>query len=211
MIQQVYQYIYEEEDQRVDRKVRKIEGLFEMNPLEFNELLVDTRLERKRREKEHKHLYRSYQQIYEEEMAKAKAIRERMQFIIEKYNIDLREGPSMQNQDRYRVLCNQDEQVFYGYKNRQFFEQEKIEEKKVKKAANLIKKIIDRVTMKEELNLLAKLIHRNFGPNSIQSLISSMSFIPVDWRRDLAIYSEEEIPEPINDGSASSLEPLDKL
>ena len=65
--------------------------------------------------------------------------------------------------------------------------------------------------MKEELNLLAKLIHRNFGPNSIQSLISSMSFIPVDWSRDLAIYSEEEIPEPTNDASISSLEPLDKL
>ena len=64
--------------------------------------------------------------------------------------------------------------------------------------------------MKEELNLLARLIHNNFGPTSIQSLIGSMSFIPVNWSHDLAIYSEELIPETIADGSTSSLEPMDK-
>ena len=60
--------------------------------------------------------------------------------------------------------------------------------------------------MKEELNLLAKLIHLNLEPNDIQSLISAMSFLPVAWNSDLAIYSEEEIPEKDEYGSQSSLE-----
>ena len=84
-------------------------------------------------------------------MAKAKKVRDRMQAIVEKYNINLNETLVMKNKDRYRMQSNQDDQVFYGYKSRQFFEKEKIEDKKVKKAAILIKKIIDRVTMKEEL------------------------------------------------------------
>ena len=141
-------------------------------------------------------------------MAKANYIKERMKYIIEKYNINLSEGPVMQNPDRYRMFCNQKDNVYYGYKSRQFFDSEKIEEKKGQKAAKVIKKIIDQVTMKEELNLLAKLIHRNFGPNSINNLISSMSFIPVKWQGDPAIYCEEEVPDLT--GSSSSLEPLDK-
>ena len=106
------------------------------------------------------------------------------------------------------MFCNQKDNVYYGYKSRQFFDSEKIEEKKGQKTAKVIKKIIDQVTMKEELNLLAKLIHHNFGPNSINNLMSSMSFIPVNWHGDPAIYCEEEVPDPT--GSSSSLEPLDK-
>ena len=60
MIQQVYQYIYEVEEKRVDRRVRKIEGLFEMNPLDFNELMVDTRLDRMQKDKQYAHLNKSY-------------------------------------------------------------------------------------------------------------------------------------------------------
>ena len=48
-----------------------------------------------------------------------------------------------------------------------FFQTEKLEDKKERKVAEKIKKVIDRVTMKEELNLLAKLIHKNFEPNII--------------------------------------------
>ena len=50
-VQQVYQYIYEIEEKRVDRKVRKVENIFEQNPLDFDEMMVDTKLERQRREK----------------------------------------------------------------------------------------------------------------------------------------------------------------
>lgn len=41
MIQQVYQYIYEVEEKRVDKIVRKVEGLFDSNPIEFDELTVE--------------------------------------------------------------------------------------------------------------------------------------------------------------------------
>lgn len=64
--------------------------------------------------------------------------------------------------------------------------------------------------MKEELNLLAKLIHQNLEPSTIQNLISSMSFLPVAWNSDYAIYTESEIPEKDGSGSQSSLELIEK-
>ena len=102
-VQQVYQYIYDIEEKRVDRKVRKVENIFEQNPLDFDEMMVDTKLERQRREKQYKHLYKSHTEIYEEEMVKTKAVRESLQRIIEKFQIDVEENQEMPNENRYRM------------------------------------------------------------------------------------------------------------
>ena len=55
-----------------------------------------------------------------------------------------------------------------------------------------IRKIIDKVSMKEELNLLAKLIHNNMEMADIQSLIGRLMkhITQIDWNRDRAIYTD---------------------
>lgn len=58
MIQQVYQYIYEIEEKRVDKVVRSVEGLFEKNPLDFDEMMVESMLQKIQKEALNKHLYR---------------------------------------------------------------------------------------------------------------------------------------------------------
>lgn len=67
-IAEVYQYIYEVEERRIERKVLKVESLFDTNPLEFEDSTVRNRLERQRKEKQMAYLNKSHQQIYEEEM-----------------------------------------------------------------------------------------------------------------------------------------------
>jgi len=46
LIQQVFQFIYEMEGKRVDKKVSRVMGLFEKSPLEFDETMIDTLMQR---------------------------------------------------------------------------------------------------------------------------------------------------------------------
>lgn len=56
----MYQYIYEVEERRIERKVLRVENLFDNNPLEFEDSTVRTRLERLRKEKQMAHLNKGH-------------------------------------------------------------------------------------------------------------------------------------------------------
>ena len=84
MIQQVYQYIYEIEDQRVDNKINTIERIFDQNPLQFNDLQIDNQLDKLKKRKQQAHLFKSHVDIYDEEIKYQKKVRKQMQEIIEK-------------------------------------------------------------------------------------------------------------------------------
>ena len=64
MIQQVYQYIYEVEEKRVDKIVRKVEGIYDKSPVDFDPMQVEAQLEKIQKEKQNLHLYKSHQEIY---------------------------------------------------------------------------------------------------------------------------------------------------
>ena len=163
-------------------------------------MYIDTRLERIRKDKARKHYYRSHQEIYEEEMIKTQQIRERLARIVEKFQIDVSESAQdgLPNDRKYRLDVNADDKIFYGYMNNRFFSKEVLATKQVERAMKKIRKIIDKVSMKEELNLLAKLIHNNMEMADIQSLIGRLMkhITQIDWNRDRAIYTDQKIPRP---------------
>lgn len=101
-------------------------------------------------------MYKNYDQIYAEEMEKSQKIRERMQYLIDKYNIDVSQRDNLSNQEKYRAKGNTDQRVFFGYKKKKFFDdKDTMTEINLKKTSTLISKIVDHVTMKEEMSLLA--------------------------------------------------------
>ena len=110
-IQQVYAYIYEIEDQRVDNKINTIEKIFDQDPLQFDDLQIDYQLDKLRKRKQQAHLFKSHVDIYEEEIKHQKKVRKQMQQIIEKFNIDVTpQGlQKFSNEDQLRLKCLQDD------------------------------------------------------------------------------------------------------
>ena len=86
--------------------------------------------------------------------------------------------------------ARQNNEVFYGYKNRRFFDIEKPEEIRMQKMIDVMNKVIDRVQMKEELNLLGDLMHKYLRPNQIQKIVQRFHFLPINWVSDPALYTE---------------------
>ena len=84
-----YWTIYDMEGKRLDKKVRTIEELFEKNPLEFDQLKIDSMLQRRIKDKLQKHLFKTYEEIYEEVMAQNQKVQAHMKMLIEKYKIPL--------------------------------------------------------------------------------------------------------------------------
>ena len=107
-----------------------------------------------------------------------------MQEIIEKFQIDVTPSglQKFSNEDQLRLKCLQDDQVYYGYKKNEFFDDPNVKDsKQILKAQKTIDKIIAHVNMKEELNLLADLIYKRLTPQQMQGLIGKMTFLPIDW------------------------------
>lgn len=49
-----------------------------------------------------------------------------MQNIIEKFDINVQESQDVSNEEKYRMKSQRDEHVFYNYKDRRFFDGEKL-------------------------------------------------------------------------------------
>lgn len=47
--------------------------------------------------------------------------------------------------------------------------------------------------MREELNLLAALMHKYLEPKMINETIGKCGYLPIDWFRDYGIYTEIEL------------------
>lgn len=147
--------------------------------------------------KKNAHLYKNYDQIYAEEMEKSQKIRERMQYLIDKYDIDVSQRENLTNEEKYRAKGNTDQRVFFGYKKKKFFDdKDAMAEINLKKASSLISRIVDHVTMKEEMSLLAQLAHKHLKPKQIESLVQRLTFIPIKWNYDPAIYTDQLMPPP---------------
>lgn len=59
-------------------------------------------------------------------MEKTRKVREAMQNIIEKFDINVQESQDVSNEEKYRMKSQRDEHVFYNYKDRRFFDGEKL-------------------------------------------------------------------------------------
>ena len=114
--------------------------------------------------------------------------------IIKKFDIKIDVDCEMPNGERHRFNAQQDDQSYLSYKDRKFFDRETVLKKKNQQDKIFCLQLIDLITMKEELHLLASLIQKNFEPIIIQDLIAHMRYIPVDWVQDLGIFSDIELP-----------------
>ena len=59
------------------------------------------------------------------------------------------------------MQCDTNNLAFYGYKVNRFFSKERCSDTRLKNLKVMINQIIEQVTLKDELNVLAKLIHQN--------------------------------------------------
>ena len=196
-VQKVFENIYAMEEKRIDRKVRQIEGLFDENPLKFDELSIDRALARKLKEKEQQHLFRTYEEILEEEMEKNKKIQEHLKSLIKKFGIKIDREAGMPNSFKHIRKCDLDDRVFLAYKGRSFFEADTAYKgMALDKATSVIKHITYLIDIKNQLNLLASLIHELLAPEYIIKMCEGMHFIPVDWQDKLAIYTGQLVEMP---------------
>lgn len=104
----------------------------------------------------------------------------------------------MTNKHKHIRKCDIDDRIFYGYKGRQFFESDNAYKGfALEKAGLVIKRITDLVEIKNQLNLLASLIHEFLQPVSIIMMCEGLDCIPVDWEDEHAIYTGQLIDMPI--------------
>ena len=71
---------------------------------------------------------------------------------------------------------------------------ESYDEVSLKKAGKMIATIIAYVEMKDQLNLLANLMHKMLEPRAIQNIVMRYGFIPIDWIDDPAAFTDIELP-----------------
>ena len=142
LIEQTYQYIYSVEDMRIQRRIHKVEDLFESNPLLFDSETVSAQLSRLKKLKQDADLLKSHLQVYNEKMEEQKRCREFTQFIIEKHNIDTSKPVEVTNGEKHVMTCNEDYNAYLTYTENRFFEREKASTRGFKEANELIKNII---------------------------------------------------------------------
>ena len=101
----------------------------------------------------------------EEEKDKNKKMQEHLKMLIDKFDIKIDEERCMPNKKKHIKKCETDNRIFFGYKGRNFFESDNAYKgMALEKATTVIKRITDIVEMKNQLNLLASLIHELMAP-----------------------------------------------
>ena len=139
------------EEKRLDRKVRTIEALFEKNPLNFDELQIDTMVQRQIKEKEKRHLFKTHEQIYEEVMEQNRKVAKYMKMLIEKYKIKIDQSNSAASNEHTHIKkCENNDQIYYNYRARYFFDGDHVcKQMSLDKANEIIKHITEVVEMKD--------------------------------------------------------------
>jgi hypothetical protein len=87
------------------------------------------------------------------------------------------------------MKCYDDYHAFFTHKNNAFFEDETLADRAPKQATALIKFIVHKVTMKEELLLLGKYVQKLLPPKMQRVFLQKCSaFLKVDYK-DANIYT----------------------
>ena len=87
MFRTIYNYIFRAESSRLKVVIKKIEALFHKDPLNFDELKIGENFRRREKDRQLELLNKTADQIYEEEVERAKKIKKHLRRIIDKYNI----------------------------------------------------------------------------------------------------------------------------
>ena len=115
-------------------------------------------------------------------MEKNKKIQEHLKSLIKKFGIKIDREAGMPNSFKHIRKCDLDDRVFLAYKGRSFFEADTAYKgMALDKATSVIKHITYLIDIKNQLNLLASLIHELLAPEYIIKMCEGMHFIPVDW------------------------------
>ena len=130
----------------------------------FDSETVSAQLSRLKKLKQDADLLKSHLQVYNEKMEEQKRCREFTQFIIEKHNIDTSKPVEVSNGEKHVMTCNEDYNAYLTYTENRFFEREKASTRGFKEANELIKNIIEKVTAREELQVLGRLIEQLMPP-----------------------------------------------
>ena len=105
-------------------------------------------------------------------MGEQKHAREFNQFLIEKYQIDTKLDEYKLSEGEVHIRnCDDDYLAYHTYKANRFFEQETAADRQPKQASALIKYIIGKVTMKEELIILGRVITKLLNPKMQRILL----------------------------------------
>ena len=109
----------------MSRKINKVEDLFDSNPLNFDGSSVSHQLDRLKKLKQNADLLKSHVQVYQEKMVEQKHSREFNQFLIDKYQIDIKLDEYKLSEGEVHIRnCDDDYLAYHTYKSNHFFEQE---------------------------------------------------------------------------------------
>lgn len=127
-------------------------------------------------------MLKSHLQVYNEKMEEQKKCREFTQFIIEKHNIDTSKPVEVSNGEKHVMTCNEDYNAYLTYTENRFFEREKASTRGFKEANELIKNIIEKVTAREELQVLGRLIEQLMPPKMQRVFLQkAQNYLRVDF------------------------------
>ena len=91
LIEKTYNYIYSVEEKRTIRTINKVEDLFDSAPIMFDDTKVTAQLTRLKKIKQDANMLKGHVQVYNEQMAEQKHMREHIKFLIEKHDIRIDE------------------------------------------------------------------------------------------------------------------------
>lgn len=148
----------------------------------FDSETVSAQLTRLKKLKQDADLLKSHLQVYNEKMEEQKKCREFTQFIIEKHNIDTSKPVEVSNGEKHVMTCNEDYNAYLTYTENRFFEREKASTRGFKEANVLIKNIIEKVTAREELQVLGRLIEQLMPPKMQRVFLQkAQNYLRVDF------------------------------
>ena len=148
----------------------------------FDSETVSAQLSRLKKLKQDADLLKSHLQVYNEKMEEQKRCREFTQFIIEKHNIDTSKPVEVSNGEKHVMTCNEDYNAYLTYTENRFFEREKASTRGFKEANELIKNIIEKVTAREELQVLGRLIEQLMPPKMQRVFLQkAQNYLRVDF------------------------------
>jgi len=109
-------------------------------------------------------LLKSHLQVYNETMLEQKRQHEFKEHIIKKHNIDVSHPPEFKGGEKHIMNCNEDYEAYHTFKKNKFFQVQSVAAQQTSKASELIRQIIEKLTAKEELQIMAKHIEQLLPP-----------------------------------------------
>ena len=186
----------------------------------FDSETVSAQLSRLKKLKQDADLLKSHLQVYNEKMEEQKRCREFTQFIIEKHNIDTSKPVEVSNGEKHVMTCNEDYNAYLTYTENRFFEREKASTRGFKEANELIKNIIEKVTAREELQVLGRLIEQLMPPKMQRVFLQkAQNYLRVDFN-DPAVFIQVDSAQygnnstsfrPSSDANLSQVSPITSL